>query len=196
VSATEALSIACAAGVRIGVEGDVLVLEAAAPPPSAVLGELRRHKAEIIALLRSERDGWTADDWRALFDERAGRAEFDGGLPRAQAQARAFACCVAEWLYRNPAHSAPGSCPGCGGGERTHDPLLPVGTAASSHVWLHSGCWAAWYEARRASAIAALVALGLKPPPQFSVFRRSQRERGRLRAGTAPAGSKFDSAQG
>ena len=30
---------------------------------------------------------WTEEDWQALFDERAGIMEFDGGLPRAEAEA-------------------------------------------------------------------------------------------------------------
>ena len=34
------------------------------------------------ALLRTGRDSWSGEDWRAFFDERAGIAEFDGGLPR------------------------------------------------------------------------------------------------------------------
>ncbi len=43
-----------------------------------------------------------AEDWRALFDERAGIAEHNGGLARADAERRAFECCVMEWLWRNP----------------------------------------------------------------------------------------------
>ena len=165
VTATEALKLAQAAGVSIEVDGDGLVLEATAPPPPAVLDELRRHKAEIIALLRSEHDAWTADDWRALFDEQAATTEYDAGLPRVRADARAFACCVAEWLYRNPVRSPPGCCLGCSDSERANDPLLPFGTEASGHAWLHSACWPAWYDSRRAGAIAALAALGLRPPP-------------------------------
>jgi hypothetical protein len=168
VSAAKALKLAQAAGVRLEVDSGDLLLEAAAPPSAAVLDALRRHKTEIIALLRPESDGWSAEDWGALFDERAGAAEHEGGLPRAQAEARAFAYCVALWLYRNPARSAPGRCHACSEGERVNDPLLPFGTEANGHAWVHSGCWAAWYEARRASAIAAMIALGLKPPPQFS----------------------------
>lgn len=30
---------------------------------------------------------WTDEDWRAVFDERAGILEFDGQLPRATAEA-------------------------------------------------------------------------------------------------------------
>ena len=35
-----------------------------------------------VAPLRTGRDSWSGEDWRAFFDERAGIAEFDGGLPR------------------------------------------------------------------------------------------------------------------
>jgi hypothetical protein len=69
------------------------------------LEALSRRKAEIVALLRSGGDGWSAEDWRAFFDERAGIAEFDGRLSRAEAGTQAFACCGLEWLNRNPAHS-------------------------------------------------------------------------------------------
>jgi hypothetical protein len=47
----------------------------------------------LIAMLRPRRDGWSADDWQAFFDERAGITEFDGGLSRAEAEAQALACC-------------------------------------------------------------------------------------------------------
>ena len=43
-----------------------------------------KQKAEIVALLRPGRIGWSSEEWRAFFDERASIAEFDGGLPRAQ----------------------------------------------------------------------------------------------------------------
>ncbi|SHG79058.1 hypothetical protein SAMN02745157_4839 [Kaistia soli DSM 19436] len=32
---------------------------------------------------------WTAEDWQALYDERAAIMEFDGGLPRKIAEATA-----------------------------------------------------------------------------------------------------------
>ena len=62
----------------------------------------------------SETVGWTREDWKAFFDERAAIAEFDGKLPRPQAETRAFACCVAEWLNRRRAPTRPGRCAGCG----------------------------------------------------------------------------------
>ena len=79
------------------------------------LAAIRRNKAAIVGLLRPAEDGWSAEDWQVFFDERAGIAEFDGGLPRAEAEAQAFACCVVEWLNRNPERSPPGRCLGCGG---------------------------------------------------------------------------------
>jgi hypothetical protein len=96
MSAAEALNDARAAGIRVGIDGDDLVLEAFAAPPPAMLDLLSRNKVGIVALLRPGDDGWSAEDWRAFFDERAGIAEFEGGLPRDRAEARAFACCLAE----------------------------------------------------------------------------------------------------
>ena len=106
-----------------------------------------------MALLRPAEDGWSAEDWQVFFDERAGIVEFDGGLPRAEAEAHAFACCVVEWLNRNPERSPPGRCLGCGDREHAHDPLLPYGVEPAGHAWLHSRCWPAWYEARKAKAV-------------------------------------------
>ena len=42
MSAISALKAACAAGIRLGGDGDDLVLEAAAPPPAAVIDLLSR----------------------------------------------------------------------------------------------------------------------------------------------------------
>ena len=39
---------------------------------------------------------WSAEDWQVFFDERAGIAEFDGGLSRPEAEAQARASCVEE----------------------------------------------------------------------------------------------------
>jgi hypothetical protein len=83
MSAAEALKAARAAGIKLTIDGDDLVLEASAPPPPAVIDRLTGHKTEIVAMLRPRRDGWSADDWQAFFDERAGITEFDGGLSRA-----------------------------------------------------------------------------------------------------------------
>jgi hypothetical protein len=161
MSAPEALKAARAAGVRLGIDGDDLTLEAATAPPPALLDLLSRHKADVTALLRVGRDGWSGEDWLAYLDERAGIAEFDGGFPRGEAEARAFDCCVVEWLNRNPERSPPGRCLGCGQTGHSHDPLLPFGTESSGHAWLHSRCWPAWHAGRKAEAVAALAKLGI-----------------------------------
>ncbi|MBM4073737.1 MAG: hypothetical protein FJ271_33170 [Planctomycetes bacterium] len=159
MSAAKALMEARAAGVTVRIENDDLVLAAAAPPPAAVLDQLSRHKAGIVLLLRPGADGWSAEDWRAFFDERARIAEFDAGLPRPKAEANAFGCCVSEWLNRNFVRSPPGRCLACGGGDHAHDPLVPFGTETAGHVWLHSRCWPAWYAGRKTKAVAALAAM-------------------------------------
>jgi hypothetical protein len=164
MSAAEALQAAHVAGIRVEIDGDDLVLEAMAPPPSALLDLLSRHKAGIVELLRPTDGSWSAEDWRVFFEERAGIAEFDGGLARGQAEVCAFECCVAEWLRRNPVCLPPGRCLDCGGGDHAHDPLLPLGTESTGSAWLHSGWWPAWYADRKGEAIAALAAIGVAVP--------------------------------
>ena len=161
MSATLALKSARAVGIRVRLDGEDLELEAPAQPPQAVLDLLVLHKRDILRLLRPANDGWSPEDWQVFFDERAAVA-VDGGLPRAEAEKRAFACCVTEWLNRNPTPSAPGRCLGCGGGERPCDPLLPFGTDTSGHAWLHRACWAEWHRAREAEAVAALASMGIR----------------------------------
>ena len=154
MSAAKPLEAARAAGIELALDGNDLALSAASAPPAPVLDALSRHKAEIVALLRPGRDGWSAEDW--FFDERAGVAEFDSGLPRAEAKARAFECCAAEWLNRNPVCSPPGRYLSCGGSEDPIDKLLPYGTEPSGHAWLHSHCWEAWHANRKAKGVAVL----------------------------------------
>ena len=156
MSAAEALRAARAAGIELALDGDDLVLRAASAPPAAMLDALSRHKPDIVALLRPGHDGWSGEDWLAFFDERAGIAEFDGGLSRAKAEARAFECCLAEWLNRNPVCSWPGHCLECGGREDKWDELLPYGTEPTGHAWLHSRCWETWHAKRKAKAVATL----------------------------------------
>ena len=156
LNAAQALKAARSAGLELMVDGDALALSAASEPPAAILDALSQHKAEIIARLRPGRDGWSAEDWQVYFDERAGIAEFDGGLSRAEAEARAFESCVAEWLNRNPVCSSPGRCLECGGREEKWDRLLPYGCEPTGHVWLHSRCWEAWHAKRKAEAVAIL----------------------------------------
>ena len=76
------------AGVQMEVADDRLVLSAAKRPEESLLAELRASKAEILLRLRQNAE-WSEEDWQALFDERAAIMEFDGGLPRAEAEALA-----------------------------------------------------------------------------------------------------------
>ena len=161
MSAAIALKAARDAGISLRVDGADLVLEAPAPPSATVINLLTRHKAELIVLLRFGGDEWSIEDWHAHFDERAGIAEFDGGLPRPEAETLAFECCVTEWLNRNLEHSPPEVCVACGGADTAHDALSPFGIEPISHAWLHSRCWPSWYAGRRADAIIALRAIGI-----------------------------------
>jgi hypothetical protein len=57
VKAAEVIKEATAAGVRIAIEGDDLLLEATTAPPKAVIELITQHKAEIINQLRIGRGG-------------------------------------------------------------------------------------------------------------------------------------------
>jgi hypothetical protein len=104
MSAAEALKAARAAGIKLAIDGDDLLLEASTSPPPAVIDSLTGHKTEIVAMLRSPRDGWSAEDWQLFFEERAAIAEFGGGLLRTEAEAQALACCIVEWLNSTRLH--------------------------------------------------------------------------------------------
>jgi hypothetical protein len=165
---TKIIERAAADGVLLGLSpsGDI----SAKGAPSAIDGWLpaiRQSKAEIVLLLRPRGDGWSIKDWQAFFDERAAIAEFDGGLMRAEAVARAFECCIAEWLIRNPEHLPADHRFGCGGSEHPRDRLLPVGAGGASQVWANSCCYPAWNAARKAEAVALLKAMGITPPGDF-----------------------------
>jgi hypothetical protein len=162
MSAADALKAARDAGIRLRVDGDGLLLEASAPPSAVVLDLLLRHKAGIIPLLHGKGDGWSAEDWQAFFDERAGIAQFADSLPKAHAEAMALRCCIIEWLNRNPVKSTFGRCLSCGRGEHPNDPLLPFGADPGGHAWLHGACWPAWYRSRETEARAALSSMGIQ----------------------------------
>jgi hypothetical protein len=136
------------------VNGDELVLTPASAAPARVGGVSRNAGTEP----------WSPEDWRAFFHERAGIAEYDGGLSRLEAEDHAFACSVNEWLNRNPVTSPPGRCLASGDREHGYDPLLPYGVEPTRHAWLHSRCWEAWHAARKREAAAALKAMGVGKP--------------------------------
>ena len=90
MSAAAVLRAARAAGVELAIDGNDLLLDAATMPPASVVDALRRHKAEVVAMLRPGRDGWSAEDWRSFFEERAAITEFDGGPSRTEAEVHGF----------------------------------------------------------------------------------------------------------
>ncbi len=161
MSAIEALRLARENGVRLGVAGADLILDADREPAPRVLEAIRRHKAGIVALLTAADGDRTAEDWQAFFHERAGIAEFDGGESRADAEALAFEFCIVEWLNRHPEHSDPGRCAWCGKPDRDGHAVVPFGAEGHGHTWLHPECWNAWHDNRRKKAEDALAQLGL-----------------------------------
>ena len=94
--------------VRMSVENNRLVVDAPKGVITPSLTDvLQRQKSEIIALLVATVDGWSREDWLAIYDERAGIVEYDGGVSRSEAEAQAYECCVSEWMNRNPSPSPP-----------------------------------------------------------------------------------------
>ena len=102
MSAANAIKAARAAGISFAIEGNKLVVEAPAPPSPEIVENISRHKAEILNLLRSAAAAWSAADWQAFFDERAGILEHGGRLNCLDAEMIAFEDCVDHWLALHP----------------------------------------------------------------------------------------------
>ncbi len=136
-------------------------------PPNDLLSETRNAGANLVRFLRQQRrmsSKWGADDWQALFDERAGIAEFDHHLSRAEAEALAYKSCIVVWLNRDPpSENGPEYC------IQYNKPMeeteaLPFLTGEGGHVWMHDYCHAAWMRRRQAEAAGALRHMGIVPP--------------------------------
>lgn len=145
-------------GVILSRSGDQLVLDG---PENVVTDSLvhkvRAFKSDILLCLES----WSAKDCRAFFNERAASAEQNGGLPRAEAEARAYKCCMIEWMNRHAESSNSRHCAWCGRQDRPGHTVVPFGTDASGHAWLHFECWENWHRDRQERAHAALLAMGI-----------------------------------
>jgi hypothetical protein len=160
MSAAAALSALRQAGAVVRLVGADLVVRGPSGMPESIVRDLARHKVEVVELLGRRRPPSNAEDWLALFHERAAVLEFDGGLTRSEAEARALEHCLVEWLNRHPLSSQAGHCLWCGNTESAGAAVVPFGVG-ERHTWLHPGCWPEWHRRRRADAMAALNAIGI-----------------------------------
>lgn len=159
MNALEALQRVRNCGVRVSVSGTDLILCADQEPERHTLEAVKRHKAEIMALLTANRDDWTAKDWQVFYDERAGIAEFDGRQPRKQAERLALESCVVEWLSRHPCSN---TCQRCAPFDDANAPAQArpwVGADRRAPGGCHSACGKA--RERQQHARNVLAALGL-----------------------------------
>ena len=145
-----------AAGGRITLAGDKLRLTAPESFAAPLIEKLRSHKPEIMRLLAG--DDWTAGDWQVHYDERAAILEHDGEMSRKAAEARAWECCIVDYLNRHPATSEPGRCAWCGKSENADRAIVPFGVG-KAHAWLHHHCWTLWQKSRHEQAERALTHL-------------------------------------
>jgi hypothetical protein len=107
---------------------------------------------------------WDADGWRTFFDERAGIAEFDHHLSRAEAETLAYESCIVVWLNRNPpSENGSGRCVQCSK-PMDETEALPFLTGDGGHIWMHDHCHASWMRRRQAAAAGALRHMGIVPP--------------------------------
>jgi hypothetical protein len=162
VTPAESLKRARAAGLRLELDGEDLVLSASAAPSESIVTALVQNKREVLALLRPGGCGWSAEDWLAFFEERAAMREHGGGLTRLEAARLALDDAVTQWLCLYPV--PPGEpAQGCVHCRRYHDStnrLLPVLTQGG-HVWVHDRCHQTWLNHRRHEAREALMRLGV-----------------------------------
>jgi hypothetical protein len=124
---------------------------------------IQQNKPAIVKLLKKSIGvHWSEKDWQEYFDERAGIAEYSGGLSRDQAEVRAYDCCLGEWLRRNPVSSPAGLCELCGQPKGMLTPYLTdYYMKDPGYTWLHQACSERWFSDRRLAAIQALRVLGI-----------------------------------
>jgi hypothetical protein len=141
------------------------VLEDAAVQTSAAVGAGRGGKLSTLDTAEQFHqpigscDHRAASDYRALFDERAGIAEFEQKLSRDDAERIALDHCITVWMSHNPATSPDDHCCWCKGSDK---PGNIISYGSGPHAWLHPKCWPSWHEARRDEATRVLVKMGVR----------------------------------
>ena len=156
-AALNALRAARAAGIGVEISADGLEIQAPSGAPPAVIEQVRRCEADIVALLTPGPGGMTGEDWIVLFEKQAAIR----GLPRREAERRAFECTLTVWRDRVHAVHAIGVCAHCGRRDEPGMPLVAYGTAEGGVTDLHSQCWPAWNAERIRCGTAFLNSLGI-----------------------------------
>ncbi len=124
----------------------------------------KRCLVDIAACPPEPASGAAAQNWRDWYEERAAIAEHDRDLPRAEAEALAFECCVVQWMnLKPPPENGPKCCVQCGNPMEETE-ALPFLTGDGGHIWMHDHCHAPWMRRRRAEAADALRRMGIVPP--------------------------------
>ena len=93
------LQVLCAArrkGIEVLLAHGGLRLVARLEPAQQIIDALIAHKPAIIALLTPDASGWTGEDYEMFYEERAAILEYEHGVPRHEAEARAREQMTAE----------------------------------------------------------------------------------------------------
>lgn len=157
MSAYETLQAAQAAQIEVKLEGGRLELKAPRPPSQQVINLLKANKRAIMAVLRPADAPWSADNFKAYYEERLTLAE--RSYPRAAAELIAFYDTADWWLDVNPPQvSDPTCCCHCrkemGAGE-----TIGVAGANGQTGALHAECAFRWGQFQRLRARAAVSRL-------------------------------------
>jgi len=126
-----------AQGGQVRIEGERLRIRAPRPLPAPLMEKAKAARRELLALLSGT--AWDGEDWLTWITERAAILEYDGELPRAEADRRAYEHAIIEWLNRHPYQGDPGQCAGCGDPIRDQaNDWRPLADGATVH---YGGPW-------------------------------------------------------
>ena len=103
------------AGAQLRLIGDEIQIKKRTLLTPSEISALAHQRDAIRRYLRDRAsDPWDGVDYRTFFEERAGISEYDGGLPREEAEWQAFEDSIQCWLHHNPpSPSGPERCVHC-----------------------------------------------------------------------------------